>query len=330
MIVYILRRLLLALSVVFATIVLTFSLFFSGAGGNPAYQQCTTHCTTSIVKALDHQMGLDKPIIDQFGTYVEGLVVGRDISSGGVSQRCSAPCLGWSFVQSQSVTTMVGQVLPVTISIVVGGAVVFIPLGLLLGVVAATRRGSPVDRFVVGVSQVVGAIPYYVWALVLNLYLVLIWGVLPAVQYNPITQGPWQWFTGFFSIWVIFGVFNALAYVRYVRAFMINTLSADYVRTARSKGVGEMRVIVSHALRAAIAPFLTLIGIDLAGQLSGSIFTEQVFNVLGMGKLSINSLTQSDLPVMAGTVLVGAVFIVLGNLIVDMMYAVVDPTVTLS
>lgn len=332
MIVYIARRLLLAISVLFATIVLTFALFFVGPSKDAvAYQLCGTHCTNQLVQATNHRLGLDQPVVSQFGEYIKGLVVGRDIKSDGeVTGRCDAPCLGWSYVQSQSVTTQVKQVLPVTFAIVFGGMVVFVPLGLLLGVITGRNRGSPLDRFLVGTSQVISSMPYFAVALILNLYLIFTWKVLPATGYTPLTQDPGAWFKGFLAIWVIYGIFNAMLYVRYVRAFMINTLSSDYVRTARSKGISERRVVWGHALRATLAPYLTLIGVDVSLQLTGAIFTESVFNVLGIGRLALNAISTSDLPVISGTVLVGAAFIVLGNLLVDLLYVTVDPTVKLT
>ncbi|WP_265446908.1 ABC transporter permease [Flexivirga meconopsidis] len=332
MIVYIARRLLLAISVLFATIVLTFGLFFTGPAKDAvAYQLCGTKCTNQIVEQTNHRLGLDRPVISQFGDYIKGVVAGRDIKSDGVvTGHCDAPCLGWSYVQSQSVTTMVKQALPVNLAIVFGAAFLYIPLGLLLGVMSGRTRGSPLDRTLVGVSQVVGNMPYYAVALILNLYLIFQWHLLPGTQYIPLTQDPGGWFKGFLGIWLIFGLFNAMLYVRYVRTFMINTLSTDFVRTARSKGISERKVVWNHALRATLAPYLTLIGLDIGLSLAGSIFTEQIFNVSGLGQLAILSLRQSDLPVIAGTVLVGAVFIILANLIVDLLYVVVDPTVKLT
>lgn len=332
MIVYIARRLLLAISVLFATIVLTFGLFFTGpAKDGVAYQICGTKCTNQRVHDINHGLGLDKPVVDQFGTYIKGLVVGRDITNDGeVTGHCAAPCLGWSYVQSQSVTDQVKQVMPVTFTIVLGGMVVFVPLGLLLGVICGRNRGSTLDRILVGVSQVISSMPYYAVALILNLYLIFTWKLLPATGYTPLTQSPGTWFTGFIAIWIIFGLFNAMLYVRYVRAFMIGTLASDFVRTARSKGISERRVVWRHALRATVAPYLTLVGVDVALQLSGSIFTEQVFNVRGIGRLSLDAIGTNDLPVIAGTVLVAATFIVLGNLIVDLLYVAVDPTVKLT
>ncbi|HWC22035.1 MAG TPA: ABC transporter permease [Flexivirga sp.] len=332
MIVYIARRLLLAISVLFAAIVLTFGLFFTGpAKDGVAYQICGTKCTNQKVHDINHSLGLDKPVVQQFGTYVKGLVAGRDITNDGqVTGHCDAPCLGWSYVQSQSVTDQVKQVMPVTFAIVFGGMLIFVPLGLLLGVVCGRNRGSPLDRFLVGASQVISSMPYYAVALILNLYLIFTWKVLPATGYTPLTQDPGTWFTGFIAIWIIFGLFNAMLYVRYVRAFMINTLSSDFVRTARSKGIPERTVVWRHALRATLAPYLTLIGVDVALQLSGSIFTEQVFNVRGIGRLGLDAISTNDLPVIAGTVLVGATFIVLGNLLIDLLYVAVDPTVKLT
>ncbi|NNG41278.1 ABC transporter permease [Flexivirga sp. ID2601S] len=332
MIVYLARRLLLAASVLVATIVLTFGLFFTGPAKDAvAYQLCGTHCTTDVVKATNHRLGLDEPVINQFGTYLKGLVAGREIKSNGqVIGKCDAPCLGWSYIQSQSVTTMVKNALPVTLSIVFGSMLIFVPLGLLLGVVSGRNRGSPLDRVLVGTSQVISNVPYYAVALILNLYLIFQWHLLPGTQYVPISQDFGGWFKGFLGIWIIFGLFNAMLYVRFVRTFMINTLSQDYVRTARSKGISERKVVWGHALRATLAPYLTLLGLDIGLSLAGAIFTEQIFNVQGLGQLAIRSLGQSDLPVIAGTVLVGAVFIILANLIVDLLYVVVDPTVKLT
>nr|WP_281379667.1 ABC transporter permease [Flexivirga oryzae] len=207
---------------------------------------------------------------------------------------------------------------------------VWIPLGLLLGVVCGRNRGSPLDRAIVGVSQVISSMPYFAVALIFNLYLVFSWRVLPATSYTPVSESPGTWFTGFLAIWVIYGIFNSMAYVRFIRAFMINTLSSDFVRTARSKGISERRVVWRHALRATVAPYLTLVGVNVSLELTGAIFTEQVFNVLGIGRLALNAISTSDLPVIAGTVLVGAAFIVLGNLLVDLLYVAVDPTVKLT
>ncbi len=332
MLVYILRRLLLAASVLFATVVLTFALFFVGPAKEAvAYKLCGTRCSTTIVQQTNHRLGLDRPVIEQFGTYAKGLVVGRDIKSDDqLIGHCSAPCLGWSYIQQQSVTTMVGQALPVTAAIVFGSAFLYIPLGLILGVWSGRVRGSPLDRAIVGISQVVSNVPYYAVALILNLYLIFVFKLLPGTQYVPLSEAPGRWFKGFLGVWIIFGFFNSMLYVRFVRTFMINTLSQDYVRTARSKGISERKVVWSHALRATLAPYLTLIGLDIGLSLSGAIFTEQVFNVPGLGTLALRSLGNSDLPVIAGTVLVGAVFIVLANLIVDLLYVVVDPTVKLA
>lgn len=332
MIVYLLRRLLLAVSVIVAAIVLTFGIFFTGPAKEAvAYQLCGSHCTNAIVKATNDRLGLNRPVIDQFGDYIKGVAVGREIKSGNqVIGHCDAPCLGWSYIQQQSATTMVWNVMPVTFAIVFGSMFLFVPLGLILGVICGKNRGSPLDRALVGVSQVISNVPYYAVALILNLYLIFSWHLLPGTQYIPLTQDPWGWFKGFLGIWIIFGLFNSMLYVRYVRTFMINTLSADYVRTARSKGISERKVVWDHALRATLAPYLTLIGLDIGVSLSGAIFTEQIFGVTGIGKLALNSLAQSDLPVISATVLVGAVFIVLANLIVDLLYVVVDPTVKLT
>lgn len=329
MLVYVLRRLALSLSVIIATVSVTFVLFFVGPN-DPAGAMCGTRCTPQRVAQIEDSLGLNQPKIEQYGNYMKGLVAGRDIVNGGFTSHCDAPCLGWSFQQNRSVTTMVMERLPVTASIVLGGAIVYVIVGLLLGVITARARGTFLDRIVVGLSQFVPAIPYYVLALLFYLYLVRLNPILPFTQWvNPL-DSPSGWFMGMLGVWVIYGLIASTGYVRYVRSFMINNLSQDFVRTARSKGISERKVVINHALRAAIAPFVTLVGLSMATELSGAIFTERIFQVQGMGMLALNSLTQQDLPVIMGVVIVAAGFVTVANLIVDLIYGLIDPRVKLS
>lgn len=329
MLIYIMRRLALGASVIFAAIVATFALFYLGPS-DPAALLCGRNCTPDRIAQIEKNLGLDKPKTEQFTRYVDGLATGTKESDGQGAKECPAPCLGWSYVQNRSVTDIVKQAFPVTASIVVGGMVVYSFFGILLGVLVARFRGQWLDKAIVGISQFVTAIPYYVLALVFFLYVMKYYGLIPESKYTPITESPWAWFTGLLGVWIFFGLYASAGYIRYVRAAMIDTLGQDYVRTARSKGLSEKKVLFSHALRAAIAPFLTLVGISIAQELTGAIFTETIFGLNGMGLTAYNASLNSDLPIIAGVVIVGAILIVIANIIVDLLYGVVDPRVKLS
>ena len=330
--IYILRRLALSVSVVFAAIVATFVLFFMGPS-DPAGAFCGQgqNCTPERVAIIEKSLGLDEPKTTQFADYVKGLAVGRDIGDTDNSvKHCPAPCLGWSYRNNRPVTDMVLERFPITLSLVAGGVAVYVALALVFGVLAARFRGRALDRVIVGVSQFVPAIPYYIAALMFYLYFMVFYAIIPRSSYTPLTENPWAWFTGLLGVWLFWGAFASTGYIRYVRASMIDTQAQDYVRTARSKGISERRVLYRHALRAAIAPFITLVGLSIAFELTGSIFTERIFNIPGMGLLALESFDTGDLPVIAGVVVVAATFVTIGNLVVDLLYGVVDPRVKLS
>jgi peptide/nickel transport system permease protein len=188
-----------------------------------------------------------------------------------------------------------------------------------------------VDRGLVTFSVFVSAIPYYVIALLVWIYVSLVWKLIQDTSYHPITQDPVHWFTGLALPWLVIGFTGSTAYARYSRGQMIETLGEDYVRTAVAKGVSERNVVVRHALRAAIVPIITIFGLDFAYLLTGTVFTEQIFQIDGIGRWAIQALrSPSDFPVISATVLIAAVIIVLANLIVDLLYAVIDPRVRLA
>lgn len=329
MLIYLVRRVGLAVSVMLATLVVTFLMFFVGPT-DPAGSLCGRNCTQARLTEIEKSLQLDRPKTEQFTGYVKGIVVGRDFQSGGIVKECDAPCLGWSYKQNRSVTTIVLERLPVTASIVMGGAVVYVIFGLLLGALAARYRGRFFDRAIVAVSQTVPSIPYYLLALLFALYFMILNPIIPRSSYTSPLTSPWHWFTGLAGVWLFYGLIASTGYIRYVRASMIESQNQDFVRTARSKGISERRVTVKHALRAAIAPFMTLVGLGLAAEMSGAVFTERIFGLPGMGVLALDAFTGDDLPVIAGVVLVGAFFVTILNLIVDLLYGVVDPRVTLT
>jgi peptide/nickel transport system permease protein len=328
---YIVRRLLSAFLVVVLTSMIVFVLFFKGPS-NPAEPLCDLNgkCTPEKLALLTDQMGFNEPMAQQYLIFVGGLFHDREINFG-ATYHCDAPCLGISYRTRGEVTQELLQKLPATISIAVGGATIYLTLGVLLGTIAARKRGTAVDRGLVGFSVLVSAIPYYVIALMAWIFISLQWQLIEDTSYHPLTEGPLAWATALALPWACIGLAYSTSYARYSRGQMIETMEEDYVRTAVAKGASERRVVVHHTLRAAIVPIITIFGLDFAFLLTGTVFTEQIFQIDGVGRWSIQAIfSPADFPVVEATVLVAAVIIVLANLVVDLLYAVIDPRVRLA
>jgi peptide/nickel transport system permease protein len=327
---YLLRRVLAGLTVIVAASAVSFLLFYVSPQ-DPAQAMCGTHnCSPQRLADIRASLHLDEPKSEQFADFFVGLVVGRDVVTGGITRRCPAPCLGYSFISDQPVTPMILRRIPVTASICFGAAIVFLTVGVAAGSAAARRRGSPLDRLLVTGSLAVGSVPIYIVLLVAALYLTILHPILPRGGYHPLfTDGPLAWASGLLAAWLVLGLVNSTAYARFSRASMVDTLSQDFIRTARAKGLAERTVVYRHGLRASAGPVLTIFGLDLANLLTGAIFTERIFDLPGLGSLSLDALASSDLPVIMGTVLVGAVILVVFNLVVDVLYGVLDPRVRL-
>jgi peptide/nickel transport system permease protein len=325
MLLYILRRLLSAFSVVIVTLVASFALFFL-APTDPAGVICGPRCTPDRLRDISASLGLDQPAVTQIVLYMKGIVAGREYTTGGVTQHCSAPCLGYSYTLGQPVTKLLLQALPVTLSIVIGGAIIYFTVGVFTGTVAARYRATPLDRLTVGTSLLVNSVPYFVVALLVALYA----GFLPQSGWHPLLDNPLLWASGLVAAWLTLGLTNAASYTRYSRASMIESLGQDFVRTARSKGISERRVVYRHGVRAALTPVVTILGLDVAYQLTNALFTESIFGLPGLGVLSLRAFGQYDLPVLLGCVLVGSVVLVLMNLVVDIAYTFLDPRVRLG
>lgn len=327
---YIVRRAIAGITVVAAVSIVAFVLFFAGPS-DPARAICgDRNCNPERLEAIRSSLNLDEPIPRQMLDYYRGIFVGRDITTGAFVKHCSAPCLGWSFVQDQPVTTMMLQKLPVTISVAVGAAVIFFTVGVGLGVVAAVKRGTMIDKGVMGSTLVVNAFPYYLVALLLWLTFTLKYPIFPRSGYTPLTEDPVAWFKGLLFPWVVLGLVNATAYARYTRTAMVESLSEDYVRTAKAKGLSAREVYLKHALRAALTSVVTILGLDLAAYLTGTIFTEQIFSVQGLGLMGLQAFNVGDLPVIMGVVIFTALLLVVFNLLVDIVYSVLDPRVRLG
>jgi peptide/nickel transport system permease protein len=326
--IYIARRIVMAISVLLVALIATFLLFFAGPA-DPAQSMCgELRCSAQKLADIRHSMKLDRPVPEQFAEYFKGVLVGREITMSGSTTECSAPCLGYSFRSQQEVKGAILSRFPTTAALALMAMSIFVSVGVTTGVLAARRRGTSLDRGVVGFSQVFGAIPYYILALLFALYLTVLNPILPRSAAQSDGTGPWL--VGLIAPAIILGLYSSTSYVRYSRASMVDSLSQDYVRTARSKGISENRVVYKHALRAAISPVVTILGLDMAFLLAGTLITEQIFGVDGIGRFAIQSLKNDDLPIIMGTVLISAFFVVTMNLIVDIAYSFVDPRVRLS
>jgi peptide/nickel transport system permease protein len=327
---FFIRRVLLAVLTLFAVSVTTFLLFFA-APSSPADTMCGVRtCDPAQAARISRSLGLDRPIAVQYADYMKGVFVGRTVGEGSERIDCPAPCLGVSFRNNLPVLTIIGHGLPITASIVIGGAIVWLSLGLFLGTTAALRRGSAVDRFSIGFSLTGASMQIYVLGLVLVYVFVFTLGWLPRPAYTPLTDDPGKWAASMILPWVTLGFINSASYSRLSRAQMLETLSEDFVRTARAKGASMRTVNYRHALRAAITPIVTIFGIDLGVNLGGVVITETTFNLPGIGQTAVLAVNNLNLPVVMATVLLAATFIVVSNVIVDMLYAVIDPRVRLS
>lgn len=328
---FVLRRLVSALLVVVLTSMFVFALFFLGPS-NPAAPVCEVQgrCTPARLAAIEHQMGLDQSVVTQYGAFVGGLFHDRTIDMG-TPYRCEAPCLGISYGSRAQVTQELLEKYPATVSVALGGATIYLLVGVTLGVLAARWRGTVVDRLLVGGSLVVSSIPYYLFALLAWIFLTLKWDLFPATGYHPITQDPLAWASGLLLPWLVLGVTGSTQYARFTRGSMVDTLGEDFIRTATAKGVPSARVVLGHGLRAAIVPIVTVFGLDFATLLAGTVFTEQIFGIDGIGWWALDSLrSPMDFPVILATVLVSAVLVVLANLVVDIVYSFLDPRVRMA
>jgi peptide/nickel transport system permease protein len=222
--------------------------------------------------------------------------------------------------------------LPATLSVAFGGAALYLLFGVPIGVAAARRRGTLADKALVSSFLVLSSVPYYLFALLMWLYLTLIFQIplFSDTGYFPFTENPAKWFSGMLLAWIALGIYGCTSYTRYSRGAMVETLSEDYIRTAKAKGLPPRTVVYKHALRAALVPIVTIFGIDLGTLLAGTVFTEQIFEIEGIGLWSLQAVQAKDLPVVAATALFGATMLIVANIVVDVVYSILDPRVRLS
>jgi peptide/nickel transport system permease protein len=318
---YIIRRSLWVIELLLLVSAVTFIIFFALPSGDPAALRAGKSPTPEQIAQVRHTLGLDKPLYVQYYRFMKGIVLHFDF--------------GYSYQNSQPVRTEMLQRLPATISLTVGAVVVWLLIGLPVGVISAVKSRSALDRFSMGAALLAISAPVYWLALVALLLFSNDIGrvakIFPgAGSYTPFTQDPWKWFTALILPWLVLAASFAAFYARLLRSNLIDTMSQDYIRTARAKGLSERDVIWKHAVRAAITPIVTVLGLDIGILLGGAVLAETVFNIPGIGRYAYEGIINSDLPVIQGTVLFAAFFIVVANLVVDIVYALLDPRVRYS
>jgi peptide/nickel transport system permease protein len=318
---YIIRRSLWVVLLLLIVSAVTFLIFYALPTGDPAALRAGKSPTPQQIAQVRHTLGLDKPIYVQYWLFMKKIVLHFDF--------------GYSYQNSQPVRNEIFQRLPATISLTVGAVVVWLLVGLPVGVISAVRSRSFVDRFTMGAALLAISAPVY-WLALLGLFLFSndIGRVARifdgAGTYTPLTQNPGRWFGSLVLPWIVLAASFAAFYARLLRSNLVDTMSQDYIRTARAKGLSERSVIWRHGVRAAITPIVTVLGLDIGLLMGGSVLTETVFNIPGIGRYAYEGIINSDLPVIQGTVLFAAFFIVVANLVVDIGYALLDPRVRYS
>jgi peptide/nickel transport system permease protein len=318
---YLVRRILWACLLFVVITMVTYVIFFI-IPANPAKLACGQRATPTCIQLARHNLGLDKPVYVQYGRFLWKLAYHHD--------------LGRSYLNRQSVNKTVLNAAPVTASLVLGGVILWLLISVPLGILSALRPRSLLDRSGM-VFVLVGISSPPVWIGLIFLYVFAFkFGLFPIGQYcnffNPNTScgGPAQWAWHLVLPWFTYAFLFAALYVRLIRATVMEVSKEDYVRTARAKGAPESTVIRSHVLRNAMLPIVTILGMDIGAALGGAIFTETVYSLPGLGQTALQSIQGFDLPVTQGIVVFATLSIITFNLVVDLLYSVIDPRIRLS
>jgi peptide/nickel transport system permease protein len=315
---FLIRRLLLGVVVMWIVTIATFLLFFV-APQDPARLLAGKNPTPVEIAEINARLGLNQPIIVQYWHYLDRLMHFN---------------LGTSYFTGTSVNTILKQDLPPTLSVLVGGAVLWLLIGISVGILSATRARSLIDRISTTGVLVGITFPTFVLGLLL---LFLVFKPLNQAGFHWIQtgyEGPTQsvsgWLGHMILPWITIAAVSAATYTRLTRGSLLDALGEDYIRTARAKGLHERRVIYRHGVRAALTPVVSQLGVDIGTLAGGAVVTETVFGLGGIGQQSVTSIVNGDAPVVLGIVLCAAGFVVLANIVVDILYSILDPRVKLS
>jgi peptide/nickel transport system permease protein len=314
---YIIRRVLWGILLLFLVSALTFLFFYIFPAADPAVLRAGRNASPATIAHIRHELGLDKPIYTQYYNYMKGLILHFNF--------------GTSFYSGASVLSLIVNRLPATLSLTVGAVVLWIVISVPIGILSALRRGSFLDRSAMGAALVFVSMPvFWLGLLVLFLFATDIgkFHVFPgASTYVGLTTDPSKWFTSLILPWFVLAATQAAIYSRLLRGSLLEVMGEDYIRTARAKGLTERRVVWHHGVRSAITPVITVLALDIGALLGGAVITETVFDIPGIGRLNYDAILHTDIPIVQGTVLLAAMFIVVANIVVDIAYAYLDPRV---
>ena len=317
---YIIRRILWGIVLIILVSALTFVFFNVFPSADPAVLRAGRNGSPQTIAYIRHELGLDKPVYIQFFRYMKGIFLHFNF--------------GYSFYSGASVLGLIKDRLPATISLTVGAAFLWLLLGIPIGILSAVRRSGFLDRTAMGGALVFVSMPtFWLGLIVLFLFADDIgkWHIFPgANSYVGLTVSPVDWFTSLLLPWFVLAATSAAIYSRVLRGSLIETMGEDYIRTARAKGLKENRVVWKHGVRSAITPVVTIFGLDVGALLGGAVITETVFDIPGIGRLNYDAIIHSDFPIVQGTVILAAIFIVVANIVVDITYAYLDPRVRYS
>ncbi len=323
MISVLIRRLVQMVFVMLGISIVVFLIFFATPGADPASRIAGRNAAPETLVAVRHDFGLDRPLPVQYVLMMKKLFVTRDLTS---------------FVnRGQEVIPEVMEATPITLSLVFGAAIVWIVTSIAIGVVAAATKNSPLDRLLMILGLIGISMPVYWLGEVVNLVTqarlhdTWLFSWVPALGYKPLLDDPWEWFKTMVIPWVTLAILYIGIYGRVLRAGIVEANQEDFIRTARSKGLSESRILLRHALRTSLIAFITLFGLDFGALVGGgALLTEVVFGLQGVGKLTYDALKNLDLPVIMATVIYASFFVVAANAVVDIVYAALDPRVRLA
>jgi peptide/nickel transport system permease protein len=334
---YIVRRLLWAVLLLIALSMVTFSIFYlipRLGGATPetlAARYVGRAATAETVHLTAERLGFLDPVPVQYWHWIKAVFVGASYDYGAGTEHCPAPCLGYSFITRQAVWPELLDRAPVTMSLAAGASVIWLIAGVAVGVISALRRGTIFDRAAMGVALGGVSLPIFFTGLIaLAIFSYKLRVTAPGGHYVPFTENPAQWAYALLLPWITLAFLFSAQYARLTRAGMLETMSEDYIRTARAKGLPERAVVLRHALRGALTPVLTIFGLDVGLLLGGAVLTEKTFSLNGLGKYAYDGIVAGDLPKILGVTLVAGFFVIIANLVVDLLYGVIDPRVRMS
>ncbi|MEJ1198933.1 MULTISPECIES: ABC transporter permease [unclassified Streptomyces] len=332
MLAYLIRRLFAAAVMLVVIILVVFGIFFlvpKWAGVDVALSFVGKQADPAAVEGVRQKLGLADPVFVQAWEFFKGIFAGRTYAAGGDVTNCSAPCFGYSFRTEQSVWPVLTERFPVTLALALGAAVLWLIFGLAAGVLSALKRGTLWDRGAMVVALAGVSLPIYFTGLLSLAVFSYGLGWING-EFVPLEDSLTGWLGGMILPWVTLAFLYAAMYARITRATMMEILGEDYIRTARAKGLKEQVVIRKHAMRSTLTPLLTMLGMDLGALMGGAILTETTFSLPGLGQKVLDAIQNQDLPFILGVVLITSLAVLIANLVVDILYAVIDPRVRLA